>query len=317
MRYLLLFLLCITRSSFAENFPDWDVYWMCADADAIILGEQLQDDRVKVTKWIKGVPDSEPATIVITDIHKLSKSLGARWERVYKKQPDKTLTSRRFVAFLEHKDKVWKSMVTIEDSGLCGSCGMVWIEKGRCYRYLQTDNPGPYELYEAKDTRTENELLEAIKTGLRDVEEWQKTLNISDPALRSQGLVQYALLSTSPEAPRETYRFRVREPLRSLGQIAVPALRAQIRKWCQGDSLDEVVLILNDLGQGAREAVPDLILLLKQPERAHPYYVLSALRTTGDSSNIDDIKPFLEHSDQQVRKEAETAIAALSKAKSP
>lgn len=317
MRYLLLFLLCFTQSSFAENFPDWDVYWMCANADAIILGEQLQDDSVKVTNWIKGAPVPAPSTIVITDIHKLSKSLGPRWIRVYKKQPDKILTSRRFVAFLEHNNKVWKSMTTIEDSGLCGSCGMIWIEKDRCYRYLQTDNPGPYELYEAKDTRTENELLEAIKTGLHDVEKWQKTLNISDPALRSQGLVQYALLSTSPEAPRETYRFRVREPLRSLGQIAVPALRDQISKWRQGDSLDQVVLTLYDLGQDAHESVPDLVMLLKHPERASPYYVLAAIKTTGDSSNIDDIKPFLKHSDQQVRKEAEAAIAALSKAKSP
>jgi hypothetical protein len=109
----------------------------------------------------------------------------------------------------------------------------------------------------------------------------------------------------------------VRESLRSLGKIAVPALRAQIRKWRQGDSLDEIVLTLYDLGQDAHESVPDLVMLLKQPERASLYYVLVAIETTGDSSNIDDIKPFLKHSDQQVRKEAEAAIAVLSKAKSP
>jgi hypothetical protein len=122
MRYLLLFLLYFTQSSFAENFPAWDVYWMCANADAIILGEQLQDDSVKVTKWIRGATASAPSTIVITDIHKLSKSLGAFWLRAYKKQPVKTLTTRRFVAFLEHNGGGWQSMDPLEDSGLCGSC---------------------------------------------------------------------------------------------------------------------------------------------------------------------------------------------------
>jgi len=316
MRHLLLFLFCFAGTSNADMFPFWDVHWMCADADAIILGEQLQDDNVKVNRWIKGEPASAPATIVVTDIQKLSKSLGAFWARAYKKQPSKILTTRRFLAFLEHKGGGWQSMATIEDSGLCGSCGMVWIEDGRCYRYLQAANPGPYDLFEAKDVKTENELLTAIETGLRDDEAWQKALNNSDPILRTQALVQFALLSSSPESPRNTHCFRVRELLRGLGQTAVPALRAQISKWRQGDSLDEVVLTLYDLGQDAREAVPDLIQLLKQPEKAHPYYVLSALRTIGDSSNIDDIKPFLKHSHDQVRKEAEAAIAALSKAKS-
>lgn len=290
---------------------------MCADADAIILGEQLQDDNAKVTKWIKGAPAYAPATIVVTDIHKLSKSLGAFWARAYKKQPVKTLTTRRFVAFLEHKDGGWQSMATIEDSGLCGSCGMVWIENSRCYRYLQAANPGPHDLYEAKDVKTEKELLDAIETGLRDDEAWQKALNNSDQILRAQALVHYALPSSSPEAPRHTHCFRVRELMRGFGMAAVPALRAQIRKWRQGDSLDEIVLTLSDLGQDAHEAVPDLVNLLKHPERANPYYVLTAIKTTGDSSNIDDIKSFLKHSNKQVREEAEVAITTLSKAKSP
>jgi hypothetical protein len=86
-----------------------------------------------------------------------------------------------------------------------------------------------------------------------------------------------------------------------------------LAKWREGDSLDEVVLVLYDLGQDAHTAVPDLVSLLKRPERANPYYVISALRTAGDSSNIDDIKRFLKHSNEHVRREATDAINALTK----
>lgn len=308
----LLSLFCATSSCVADIFPQWDVYWMCADADAVVVGEQIAGDNVAVTKWIKGAADAAPPTIVIADITKHSKSINAFWSR-FAKQKATTLSTRHFVAFLERKDKTWRSMATIEDSGLCGSCGMIWIQDSRCYRYAQAMNPGPYDLYEAKDVKSEADLLRAIEVGLHDADAWSKALNTDDLALRAQALAAYTVNSTSPESPRSTYRYRARDPLRKLGSAAVPALRAQIAKWRAGDSLDEVVLVLYDLGHDARTAVPDLVSLLNSPERTNPYYVISALRTTGDSSNIEDIKPFLKHTNEQVRNEAADAINALTK----
>ncbi|MCB1230973.1 MAG: hypothetical protein KDN19_11930 [Verrucomicrobiae bacterium] len=307
----LLSLFCATSSCVADMFPHWDVYWMCADADAVVVGEQLDGDKVTVKKWIKGADSDAPATIFIAGISKHSKSINAFWSRLGK-QKATTLSTRHFVAFLVHEDGTWKSMATIEESDLCGSCGMIWIQDGRCYRYAQAMNPGPYDLYEATDLKSEADLMRAIEVGLRDADVWSKALNADDLALRAQMLSAYALASTSPENPRDTYRYRTREPLRNLGAVAVPALRSQISKWQEGDSLDEVVLILYDLGPVAQSAVPDLVTLLRQPERANPYYVISALRTTGTSSKIPDIKPFLKDPNEQVRREATDAIKALA-----
>lgn len=308
----LLSFFCATSPCVADTFPQWDVYWMCADADAVVVGEQLDGDKVTVTKWIKGGANDNPGSIIIADISKHSKSINSFWSGLAKKPPT-TLTTRHFVAFLGNTNGTWRSMATIDESGLCGSCGMIWIQDGQCYRYAQAMNPGPYELYEAKDVKSEADLMRAIEVGLHDASAWSKALNTQDIALRAQAISAYTLNSTSPESPRSTYRYRARDPLRKLGQAAVPSLRAQLTKWRDGDSLDQVVLVLYDLGQDARTAAPDLVALLKHPERANPYYVISALRAIGDSSNIDDIKPFLKHSNEQVRKEATDAINALIK----
>lgn len=283
---------------------------MCADADAIVVGEQIDGDTVTVTKSIKGGADPAPATIVITDLVKHSKLIDAFWSRIGK-QPVKSLTTRHFVAFLERKEGNWYSMATIEDSGLCGSCGMFWIQDDHCHWYVQAGNPGPYDLAEAKDFKSEADLMRAIEVGLSDAAHWSKALNTEDLALRAQAIAAYSLASTSPEKPRTTYRSRAREPLRKLGASSVPALRSQLARWQAGDSLNEIVLTLYDIGHDARAAVPDLVALLSQPERAHPYYVISALRTTGDQSNISDVKPFLEHPHRQVREEAAAAVKAL------
>lgn len=284
---------------------------MCADADAVVVGEEVDGDRVTVTKWISGAANDAPTTLVIADISKHSKVINAFWSG-FSKRTATALTTRHFVAFLEHKGGIWRSMETATISGLCGSCGVIWIQDGQCYRYSQAMNPGPYDLYGAKDLRTEDDLMRAIEVGLRDADVWSKALNTEDVALRAEMLTAYTMASTSPEKPRTTYRFRAREPLRKLGAGVVPALRRQIARWQEGDSLDEVVLILYDLGHDAQSAVPDLVALLRQSERANPYYVIGALRTTGDSSNIADIRPFLEDSNEQVRREATETIKALT-----
>ena len=286
---------------------------MCADANAIVVGEQLDGDKVAVERWIKGAAAAAaaPETIVITDISKLSKSVTS--DGSGSDLPKGTaFTTRRFVAFLEQKNGAWWSMATIEAHRQFGSIGMIWIQEERCYRYYQMVNPGPYYLYAARDFKSEADLMSAIEDGLHDADAWSKALNTQDLSLRAQALAAYTLNSTSPESPRSTYRHRAREPLGKLGKAAVPWLRAQLAKWRDGDSLDQVVLVVSDLGQKARIAVPDLVKLLKHPERVNPYYVIGALRTVGDSSNIDDIKPFMTHSSEQVRNEAADAIAALT-----
>jgi hypothetical protein len=304
-------LICAAASCLAEILPSGNVYQMCADADAIIIGDQLQGDTSSVSKWLKASVQDAPTSIVMNDLGKLSKSIDAYWQRDSKLQPQ-LLTTRHFVAFLKHRAGTWQSMDTIESSGVWGSGGMIWIQDGICYRYSQAFNPGPYDLSKAIKLNTETELLKAIDVGLDDAAKWNMALSTADPLLRAQALTKYTLASTSPESPRGTYRYRTREPLRKLGQTAVPALRSQLKGWRDGDSLNEVVLILRDIGPEAKAAVPDLVALLKHPERVHPSYVIAALKTSGNASIIDEIKPFLEHSDEQVRSAAMDAIKTLS-----
>ena len=289
---------------------------MSADADAIVLGEQTKGDQIKVLKWLRVPKDAEltKKNSEIRGLGKHSKKINAFWSN-FRKTDSKSLTTRRFVAFLERIDGTWQSIATIDHSGLCGSCGLIWIQEGQCYRYSQVMNPGPYDLFEASDNKTEKDLMASIEVGLKDAERWNRVLAMEDKSARASALAEYAMVSTSPENPRSTYRFRVREPLRSLGGTAVGALRSQIAKATPEDSLNEVVLILYDIGKDAKKAVPDLITLLKDDKRANPYYVLSAIRTTADAGAIAAIRPFLKHENAQVREEAEKAVAALEPSK--
>jgi hypothetical protein len=309
MRLVVLLLFLTTGWCRGEFFPRWSVHYMCADADAIIIGDHLQDDTVKVTKWIRAVEDAPPDSIEIAEISKHSKTRQSPWYPAGSK-PSLHVDSRHFIAFLQHREGRWQSLATIGD----GSCGVFWLQKGRCYWYEQGMNPGPYDLSEVSaGPKTEPDLLREIEVGMKEAAAWNKTLQIEDPSRRAEALVAYTMESTSPESsPRLTFRFRTREPLSKLGSAAVPALRNQIGKWRAGDSLNEVVLILYDLGQAARDSVPDLVALLKQPERAHPCSVIVALKTAGSPTVVNDIRPFLTHSDQWVRRDAAEAIDALT-----
>jgi len=314
--FTLITLVLAVRSVVADIFPHWDVYWMSADADAILLGEQTNGDEIKVLKWLRAPLDAKltQQQLNIRGLGKHSKKINAFWSKL-RKTDSKLLTTRRFVAFLERIDGSWESIATIDDSGLCGSCGLIWIQEGQCYRYSQVMNPGPYDLFEASDNKMEKDLMAAIEIGLKDAEGWHRILAMKDNSARASALAEYTMASTSPENPRSTYRFRVREPLRSIGGTAVVALRNQIAMATPEDSLNEVVLILYDIGRDAKEAVPDLITLLKDDRRVNLCYVLSALRTTADARAIVAIRPFLKHENAQVREEAEKAIAALELSK--
>lgn len=294
---------------------------MCADADAIVLGEQKEGDNVTVIKWLRppSTPGPPPETMVIAHLGEHTKDINAYWsktERLF----SPAINTRRFVAFLTRRGDEWWSMATYDISGYCGSCGLVWIDQGKCYRYIQSMNPGPYDLTDEAiypdaikwNLKTEKDLLAAIDVGMADAVKWRESLVIKDGPTKAAALAAYAMASTSPEQPRKTYRSRVREPLIALGKSAVPAIRHQIASYKEGDSLYELVQAIHFIGASARDLAPDLLPLLQMPDRVDPGYVLGALGAIGDKSAIPQIQPFLNHSQENVREAAREALKKLS-----
>jgi hypothetical protein len=312
LRAILLCLLGLLGTGGADTFPEWPVHFMSGRAEAIIVGEQTEGDLVQVKQWLLKPAAGAPDGIRVDKLAKHSKLINAFWSRIGGKEP-KELRSKRFVAFLRHEEGRWYVEETLEDSGICGSCGLIWIEDGKCYRYHQVMNPGPYDLLDPAPGDTEAGLLKEIATGLADAAAWKEALAVEDPVRRAEGIVRYAMESSSPEKPNQSYRGSVREVLRTTGAAALPAIREQIAKWQPGDSVDELVLCLYDMGQVAHSEAPVLLALLKQPERAHGYYVISALGTVGDASVIPILEPYAKGGDENFRRAASEAIERLSK----
>jgi hypothetical protein len=296
----------------ADTFPDWPVHFMSGRVEAIIVGEQTEGDRVQVKQWLLKPAAGAPDSIAVEKLAKHSKAINAFWSRAGGTQP-KELRSKRFVAFLHQEEGRWHAEATIEESGLCGSCGLIWIEDGKFYRYHQVMNPGPYDLLDPEAGDTEASLMKEIATGLADAAAWKEALAVEDPARRAEGIVRYAMESTSPEKPNQSYRGRVREVLGTMGVAALPAIRAQIARWQPGDSVNELVLCLYDMGPAARGEVPGLLVLLKQPERVHTGYVISALGTVGDASVVPVLEPYANGGDENLHKAAREAIKRLGK----
>ena len=292
----------------------WNLYSMVNAADAIVIGFHGDGDSASVVKWIRGPAGATPGVIEIADLGRHGRKIDTfttGWPPQTQPPLPPTVTSRRFVAFLQLKEGRWHAIQTQDEdsSGLCGSCGIAWIQEGTCYRYLQ-DFMNTNDLYLWNEFPQEKDLLAAIEVGQADQAAWSAALKIESPAARAAALAAYTMASTSPEHPRSTHRVH-NEVLVAMAAGAVPALRHQIAVWQPGDSLSGVVLSLHQIGPEARAAVPDLIGLLNQPERASPYYVLCALRTTADATVIPHIIPFLKHADEQVREGASEAIKAL------
>ena len=308
-------LLCLLGSldtSGADTFADWPVHFMSGNVEAIIVGEQTEGDLVQVKQWLLKPAAGAPECITVEKLAKHSKAINAFWSRIDGKEP-KRLHSTRFVAFLHHEEGRWNPEGTAEDDGIIGSCGLIWIEDGKCYRYHQVMNPGPYDLLGTEPGDTEASLMKEIATGLADAAAWKEVLAVEDPPRRAEGIVRYAMESTSPEKPNRSYRWGVREALRATGAAALPAIRAQLAKWQPGDSVDELVLCLYDMGQAAHSEVPGLLELLKQPERGHTEYVLNALGTVGDASLIPVLEPYATGMDENLHRAAREAIERLGR----
>jgi len=105
----------------------------------------------------------------------------------------------------------------------------------------------------------------------------------------------------------------VREPLAVLGKDAVPAIIQVLHTAPAGAKIDPAVLILYDIGPPAAQAIPELIALLDDPNRAFTGYVLSALGSTGDPRAVPYLWGYLGSKDERLARDAKEALALHQK----
>ncbi len=293
----------------AENQLALSPHEMCADADAIVSGERIGVNQVRVDQWILKPADTGEwgPSISIADLERHGRALGVRNPDGRRHAPKGHLTSQRLLCFLERKGDHWRSMAAAAE----GSAGLIWIQKGKCYRYEQLDGPGPCVLLPAREHGTEKGLLAAVEEGLADRAAWKEVGKIAHLEERAIVLCSYLLQRTSPEGRHGTYRKRVRQVLPKIGNPAVEELRVLLRGVVPGDRLDDAVLVLHDLGPAASAAVPDLVDLLGHPEAADPEGVIEALGRIGDATVAPRLLPFLEH-ELKVRAAVSGAMARFA-----
>lgn len=308
----ILALLAFAAPARADSFPHTSVDLMCDRADLIIEGRWLGDDKVSIASVLKPSADLPEGTkeINVRLLGKHSRRLGCGWEK-----EAATLEAKHLVGFLEKGAEGWQSLYTIDAEGACGSCGLFWFDDQACYGYGQFCNPGPYVLSRGHDGgRTPKDLAalrKEIAAGLGNSRRWREALAVKDPAKKARALAAYLLPRTSPPGDKGSYRWAVREPLRELGDEAVPALVEVIESARPDDKLDGAVLVLYDLGPKARSAVPLLCKLLDAPKQADASYILSALETAGDPRAIGSVRPLLGNEDFSVAVRAAQTLAAL------
>lgn len=293
-----------------EELPVWPAHWMCGEAEAIMLGERVGANRVKVLEWLLPPTDGEGQSMEIDllglDQHRRMVRTG-RHQAPVKGSGRKALKSQRLLCFLDRKGGGWYSLAAVG----AGSSGLVWIEEGRCYRYEQAMNPGPLELVAYRACATEEDLRAEIRLGLADRQEWSEAQTIVHPQEQAIVLAAYLLARTSPEGDHATYRQRVRQVLPKLGHHAVEEILELLCSAQPDDRLGEAVLILHDMGPAARRAVPHLVALLEKPEQVHPIRIIEALGRIGDASVAPQLLPFLKNGALQIRAEVATAMASF------
>lgn len=298
----------------ASIFPDYSVDAMCDEVDLIIEGTYLRDDEVRIERVYKGSDLLEEGTssIEVSQLSHHSRSFGYF-------PGGKTLQAKKLVLFLmrDLKRGNWEPISTIDDSGRCGSCGLIWFDETSCYGYKQVTNPGPYVLVSGLKSdwripKSIEALRVDIKTGLANSREWRRSLAIENRTERAEALARYLLKSTSPDGDKGTYQYAVRKPLASLGKDAVPALIHTLRIAPVGERLDPSVLTLHDIGAPANQAIPELAALLADQDHVSiEAYVLSALGSTGDQRAVPYLRQYLESDDEELARIAREAIAKL------
>jgi hypothetical protein len=141
--------------------------------------------------------------------------------------------------------------------------------------------------------------------------EFQRVLSITDPNGKAIRLSCYLFPGTAPKGYNGRYDSIIRRHLRELKEHAVPPILDILTKAEPRHKLNTLVLILYDIGEPAKPAVPYLRKMLEQKCRTSTYYILSALQTTGDPNAIASVRPFLTHKDLQVRAQAAETLAWL------
>ena len=295
-------------SVWAELLPTWSPHQMCAEAAAIVTGERVGANRVAVREWILSPSDGRKvrSVINIAGLDKHDRMIGTRPDGSDREQ-GRRLKSQRLLCFLEEKSDGWRAMAAAGQ----GSSGLVWIERGKCYRYEQWKNPGPHVLLPSREYQTEEALRLAVGNGLADREVWERTQKIPHPQEKAIVFCSYLLERTSPEGAHGTYRSRVRRVLPKLGEQAVAELVVLLENAIPGDRLDDTVLILYDLGSAAKPAVPHLVALLQQPGYVHPVRLIEALGRIGDATVAQQLLPYLDR-ELRVRAEVAGAMARFS-----
>ena len=294
----------------AERLPTWSPHEMCAEADAIVMGDRVGVNKVMVRRWLRA-PSALKDRGSLIDIPGLENHRRAIVETETKSKGSTTrhLKSQRLLCFLIKKQARWQVM----GQGETGSPGMMWIESGRCFGYEQIEeHVGPgrpaYSLVASGFCRTEKQLLAEIRQGLEDHRTWKSALAIENPEEQAIVLCSYLLQRTSPEGEHETYRRRVRALLPKLGPHALAELRMLLRDARAGDRLDEAVLVLKDLGPLARPAAWDIVRLLQEPGLVDRATAIGALGRLGDTTVAHHLLPFLKET-LPVRAEVAGAMA--------
>lgn len=287
----------------AELIPTSTVHEMCADAKAIVVGEQIGASQIRVEEWLLAPTEAkwkkDVLEVVTLSNHSRTISRLAG--------PKRSLKTRRFVCFLTRKGVAWYPMQVVGT----GSSGLVWIEDNQCFRYRQEMSPGPLRLLPDEKLKNEKDLRAEIEKGMHDRRAWKRLEQIIHPEEKAIVLASYLLARTSPEGARDTYRRRVRRVLPQLGEDAVAELGHLLRTARPEDDLNQTVLVLYDLGRHARPLVPLLAPILEEPKKAHPVRVLEALGRIGDTRVAQDVIPFLKHEELPVKAEAAKALAAF------
>lgn len=305
----------------AETMAQRNIREMCREAQAIILGEVADGDRIRVIRWLRSPQGAGDLAqeIEIPGLSKLALKNSTKGYVGFENQPDQ-ISSGRFVAFLQWGEDGWQAICPMFSRDTHGRNGVIWIQDDQCFAYLQGHTLNPCHLMDTRlislesliePVTTEESLIEEIRRGLADLEGWNDVLAEKDPSARATRLAKYLLASTSSREARRTFAREAGEAIRALEQDAVPALVGALAARTPQDDPTEILRTLSRLNADTRPATSTLIKLLKAPEIVSPYYVLAALGNAEDPLMLPFLPPFLLSSDAQIREQATAAVAAI------
>ena len=311
-----IFLFAFSPYSSADTAPDYSVDEMCNMADIIVEGTYLNGDKVKVEQVYKA-PEGIKMEGEIINVEQLGKHNRKSGFDPNENSPE--ISTKNLVLFLIYskEDKKLRPISTVEEMKVLGSCGVFWFDEKACYGYEQLMNPGPYYLVSAKENeysrvpKTIKHMRIEIKTGLENSKRWKETIAIADPKKKAEALSKYLLKWTAPEGDKGSYRREIREQMGALKADAVPSMVDVLKKAKPDDKLDEVVLIIYDIGTPARDTVLYLCELLSSPKQVYTGYVLGALKTIEDPTAIPKVRPLLKSEDFQISIKAALALCAM------